>query len=156
MYFRYFVIISPWKRAGPCIGTNLNPLHPRMLCAKFGWNWPSGSGEEDENVKSLRQRQRQQRRRTTDKFWSERLTWAFGSGELIKRINRRNIAISVTTTTAIVEKLSSFYISKRTINSNVPRTDKRSCYTCRIQKFTSFQPKTWYEFYNGLRMKCID
>ena len=24
-----------------------------MLCAKFGWNWPSGSGEEDENVKSL-------------------------------------------------------------------------------------------------------
>ena len=53
-----------------------------MLCAKFGWNWPSGSGEEDENVKSLRQRQRQQRRRTTDKFWSEKLTWAFGSGEL--------------------------------------------------------------------------
>ena len=29
------------------IWTNLNPLHPRMLCAKFGWNWPSGSGEED-------------------------------------------------------------------------------------------------------------
>ena len=24
-----------------------------MLCAKFGWNWPSGSWEEDENVKSL-------------------------------------------------------------------------------------------------------
>ena len=24
-----------------------------MLCAKFGWNWPSGSGEEDENAKSL-------------------------------------------------------------------------------------------------------
>lgn len=22
-----------------------------MLCAKFGWNLPSGSGEEDENVK---------------------------------------------------------------------------------------------------------
>ena len=22
-----------------------------MHCAKFGWNWPSGSGEEDENVK---------------------------------------------------------------------------------------------------------
>ena len=51
--FRYFVIISPWKRAGPVIWTNLNPLHPRMLWAKFGWNWPSGSGEEDENVKSL-------------------------------------------------------------------------------------------------------
>ena len=69
------------------IWINLNPLHPRMLCAKFGWNWPSGSGEEDENVKSLRQRRQQQRRqrqrrRTTDKFWSEKLTWAFGSGEL--------------------------------------------------------------------------
>ena len=35
MYFHYFVIISPWKRAGPIIWTNLNPLHPRMLCAKF-------------------------------------------------------------------------------------------------------------------------
>ena len=29
------------------IWRNLNPLHPRMLSAKFGWNWPSGSGEED-------------------------------------------------------------------------------------------------------------
>ena len=29
------------------IRTNLNPLHPRMFCAKLGWNWPSGSGEED-------------------------------------------------------------------------------------------------------------
>ena len=59
------------------IWTNLNPLHPRVLCTKFGWNWPSGSGEEDEDVKSSRQR-----RRTMDKFWSEKLTWAFGSGEL--------------------------------------------------------------------------
>ena len=68
MYFRHFVIISPWKRAGPFIWTNLNPLHPRMLCAKFDWNWPSGSGE-DENVKSLQtDRQtdgRTDRRRTT-------------------------------------------------------------------------------------------
>ena len=24
-----------------------------MLCAKFGYNWPSGSGEEVENRKSL-------------------------------------------------------------------------------------------------------
>ena len=29
------------------IWRNLNPLHPRMLCAKIGWNWLSGSGEED-------------------------------------------------------------------------------------------------------------
>ena len=53
MYFHYFIIISPWKRARPFIWTNMNPLHPRMLCAKFGWNWLSGSGEEYENVKSL-------------------------------------------------------------------------------------------------------
>ena len=85
IYFRYFVFISPWKRAGPFIWTNLNSLHPRMLCAKFGWNWPSGSGEEDENVKCLRQRQQRRRQwRTTDKFWSEKLTWAFSSGELKK------------------------------------------------------------------------
>ena len=51
MYFRNFRVISPWKRAGPLVGMNLNSLHPRRLCAKFGWKWPSGSGEEDENVK---------------------------------------------------------------------------------------------------------
>ena len=31
MNFRYFVIISPWKRVGPFICTKLNPLHKRML-----------------------------------------------------------------------------------------------------------------------------
>ena len=46
MYFRYFVILSPWKRVGPFILTKLNTLHPRMHCAKFGWNWPSGSVED--------------------------------------------------------------------------------------------------------------
>ena len=81
--FSLFVIISPWKRVGPFILKNLNPLHQRMLCAKFGWNWPNGSLEEDENVKSLRQQiQWQQRRWKTDKFWSEKISWAFSSGEL--------------------------------------------------------------------------
>ena len=47
MYFCYFVIIFPWKKEGPFIWTNLNSLHPKMIHAKFGWNWPSGSGEED-------------------------------------------------------------------------------------------------------------
>ena len=41
----YFPVIFP-------LGTNLNPLHPGILCAKFGCIWPSGS-REDENVKSL-------------------------------------------------------------------------------------------------------
>ena len=53
MYFRYFVIISPLERVGPFIWTNLNPLHPRMLCPKFGWNWPSGSGGEDFLILSM-------------------------------------------------------------------------------------------------------
>ena len=29
------------------IWTNLNPLHPRMLCDKYDRNWLSGSAEED-------------------------------------------------------------------------------------------------------------
>ena len=75
MYFHYFVIISPWKRVGSFIWTNLNPFYPRMLCAKFVWNWPSGSGEEDENVKSLR-RQLQQRwqRQRLQLRWVKRTT----------------------------------------------------------------------------------
>ena len=47
--------ISPWKRGMTLhvnkfqsqISDNMSPLHPRMICAKFGWIWPSGSGEED-------------------------------------------------------------------------------------------------------------
>ena len=116
------------------IWTNLNPLHLRMLCAKFGWNWPSGSGEEEifnlVNVFSLfrnylplekvgafhlnklespspkdalsqvwlkltqwfwrkrwesKQCTPKQRRRTTDKFWSEKLTF-FRLKEHLKRV----------------------------------------------------------------------
>ena len=42
-----YKIIFPWKSMGPWIWTNLNFLHLRLLCAKFGWNWPSGCGEEN-------------------------------------------------------------------------------------------------------------
>ena len=31
--------------AWPFICTNLNSLHLRMLCAKFGWNWSFGSSD---------------------------------------------------------------------------------------------------------------
>ena len=42
------LLLSPnVKRCGLSIWTNLNPLYPKMLFAKFGWNWPSGSIEED-------------------------------------------------------------------------------------------------------------
>ena len=46
MYFCYFVINSPWKKAGPFIWNKLSPHAPRMHCTKFCWIWPSGSGEE--------------------------------------------------------------------------------------------------------------
>ena len=88
IYFYYFPIISPLGRAWPFIWTNLNPLHPGILCAKVGWIWPSGSGEEDENVKVYRQTDRRTDRQTTDDRWSEKLTWAFSSGELKRKQKR--------------------------------------------------------------------
>ena len=47
MYFSLFCNYLPFEKGSAFIWTNLIPLHPGMLCAKFGWNWPSGSGEED-------------------------------------------------------------------------------------------------------------
>ena len=35
------------------IWRNLNPLHPRMLCAKIDWNWLNGSGEETFLISSM-------------------------------------------------------------------------------------------------------
>ena len=43
----YFRVISPWNRVGPFIRIKFSLFHPRMPCAKFGWNWYSGSWEED-------------------------------------------------------------------------------------------------------------
>ena len=89
MYFCYFVIISTLKRGESLHLNNLNPLYLLMLCAKFGWNWSSGSGEEDEkcgkfSTTPTTTTTRRQRRRTMDKSWSEKLNWAFGEGELKK------------------------------------------------------------------------
>ena len=53
VYFPYFVVISPWKRAWPFIWMNLNPFHQRMLCVKVGWNWLIGSREEDLKILSI-------------------------------------------------------------------------------------------------------
>ena len=54
--FLLFRNYSPWKRSGPFIWTKFNTLHPKMLCAKFSWNWPSGSWEEVENRKKFTDR----------------------------------------------------------------------------------------------------
>ena len=47
MYFHHYFIIFPRKRTGPFLWIVVNPLHSKMICAKFGWNWPSRSGEKD-------------------------------------------------------------------------------------------------------------
>ena len=43
---------SPCKWVGFFICLNLNSLHPRILYAKFCWNWPSSS-EEDFKISSM-------------------------------------------------------------------------------------------------------
>ena len=43
--FYYFHIISPWGRVWAFICKNLNSIYQRMLCAKFGRNWPSSFKE---------------------------------------------------------------------------------------------------------------
>jgi hypothetical protein len=45
-HFYIFVIISPLKRTWPFIWTNLNSLHPTIVCTKFDWIWPAGSEED--------------------------------------------------------------------------------------------------------------
>ena len=51
--FPLFLINSPWKRMGTFVCTNLNPLHPRMFCTKFGWNWPLGFGKKEYSISSM-------------------------------------------------------------------------------------------------------
>ena len=46
--FSLFCYYLPLEYELPFIWTNLTTHHPRMIYAKFGWNWFSGSGEEDE------------------------------------------------------------------------------------------------------------
>ena len=45
VYFYYFLIISPCKRAWPFIWAKVNSVHQRMHCAKLGWNCPYGFEE---------------------------------------------------------------------------------------------------------------
>ena len=44
--FSFFNYHLPLKRDWSVIWSNLNPHHPRMLRAKFGWYWSSCSGDE--------------------------------------------------------------------------------------------------------------
>ena len=48
--FSLLCYYSSSKRLRSIIWTILNPLYPRMLCAKFGWIWLTGSGEDYWNL----------------------------------------------------------------------------------------------------------
>ena len=50
--FSLFRNYLPLEKVGPFIWTDLNSLHPRMISAKFTWNWLSGSGKEDFKISS--------------------------------------------------------------------------------------------------------
>ena len=57
--FRLMNVVSlfcnylPCKKIQPFIWSNLKPLYPRMLCAKFGGNWPCGSRGEEFWISSM-------------------------------------------------------------------------------------------------------
>ena len=59
--FPLFHNYPPWKRPWPFNWINLNPLHQRMLWAKFGRYWPSDSWQEDENAKKFTDRRTEKR-----------------------------------------------------------------------------------------------
>ena len=42
------IIFTIYQLSSLLVLRNSNVLYPRILCAKFGWNWPNGSGEGDE------------------------------------------------------------------------------------------------------------
>ena len=79
MCFCYFaIIVSPMGRAWLFIGTTWIPLYPKVLCAK----------KKIKKWKVYRQTDWQMDgqidRQTKEDRWSEKLTWAFSSGELKK------------------------------------------------------------------------
>ena len=79
MYFCYFIIISPWKRLWPFICTNWNsPLSKDDLCQV--WlklaRWFCRRRWKCEKFLMTTTTDNE------DKLWSEKLTWAFGSGEV--------------------------------------------------------------------------
>ena len=49
----FFDIYLHSKQMWPFILTNLKSIQPQMLCAKSGWNRPSGSVEEDFKMSSM-------------------------------------------------------------------------------------------------------
>ena len=108
IYFHYFVFIFPWNMAWPFIWTNMISHHRRMLCAKFGWNWPVVLEKKMKMWKVYRRTDG----RTTDIRRSEKLTWAFSSGEIKttrKKVSVRALGLLSSFTCAWARNLSSIY-----------------------------------------------
>ena len=53
MYFRYLVDIYPRKKRGGIFEQTWVIITQRMLCAKFGLNWPNVSGGEDLKISPM-------------------------------------------------------------------------------------------------------
>ena len=51
--FLLFRNYLPLEKGWALLMNKLDSFHPRMLCAKFGWNWLSGSGEDFLNFVNL-------------------------------------------------------------------------------------------------------
>ena len=78
MYFRYFVIIYPLKKSVALYLKKMeSPSIKDVLCQVWlklaQWFWRRRWKYEKFTTRTIT---------TTDKFWSEKLTWAFGLGEL--------------------------------------------------------------------------
>ena len=65
--FSIFLLSSLRNGHGPSF-KHFNPLHQRIHCAKFPWNWPSGFWE-DQNMESVQQHQQQPTDKSDQKFW---------------------------------------------------------------------------------------
>ena len=76
-----YMYYLPLKKVCLFVSSNLNFLYFTVICVKFSFNWLSGSGE-DKYWKVLTDG------RMTEDRWSEKLTWAFSSGELKQTISQ--------------------------------------------------------------------
>ena len=77
MYFCYFVIISPWKRAGALICSSPKDALCQVWLKLAQWFW-----RRRWKCKRFMTTPTTTTTKTTDKFWLEKLTQAFCSGEL--------------------------------------------------------------------------
>ena len=82
MYFRYLVIISPWRRAGRSFEQTWIPFTQGCFVPSLVEIGPVVLKKKMKMWKVYRRTDRQKDRQTTDDRWSEKLTWDISSGEL--------------------------------------------------------------------------